>query len=793
MLTLSEEDSELITKYVDMISMHCRLISDLLRRSSAAEARPQSAHGDAFNSAIDSIGAAADALSGSFQHARSSAAYSPNPPTVSSSVAAAPPIEAESSLHTVVPRKRGRPRKSDAYVFSHYDAASAAFKPAFPAADTTTNNVDPQADLIVTPPTKRRGRPPRDLGTELAPTFALYVDEQYPNAEKHLARQKLQRDLATRGISLPDIDDTSHLESPSVHAKEVISYLWNKWWHLPQVQKDHYLHRTRTEIRAHPEAMQSLVTRFPVPPEALLQVQSVAMSSSQSARSQLPLGSPTGTSPYAQQQHQQQQQQQKHTRPIKPNPPASSSQTGTSTPLPALDAYTLFCREQAPRVRSQFPDWTEEDIDRRLATQWKCMEDEERKKYEEKSLTISRRSTGSGVLPGDMAPIQWTKARGGSRRAYVIFCRYNRNSISKEHPDWELPDINKELGRRWKDLPSKEKEEYYRLERIESGTYTSEDLRGGALNSASSSPSLLPSDIKSAEALQQKVQGMEQDANAREADTVETPQSGTSHSSTPSARGPSRAYILFSRLNRSEVSKRLQDNDLATVNRELNRIWNEMSPEERSMWEERAAATPKSGPNFTVIGDAAKDSRQQQQKETTPSSMSAEAHQPAMEGRGTSGNDNKNTTAKLGSPTYDDGEVEDVDIDDDGNSLPSPSRGRTATFAAGARNGGGSGGEISSHSAKVSNSPNRDANPKTPQSFHPRSTNGNSNTYPTKNYTTDDLPTPPLTTSSSTFIGAPTSSSKQKRTIATTELSRNGNEADQDQVASLSKFGTQSE
>ncbi|PIA18230.1 hypothetical protein COEREDRAFT_18120, partial [Coemansia reversa NRRL 1564] len=54
------------------------------------------------------------------------------------------------------------------------------------------------------------------------------------------------------------------------------------------------------------------------------------------------------------------------------------------------------------------------------------------------------------------------------RRAYVLFCRQERPLLVHANPQWDLPTVNKELGRKWKELTPDQKEVFYDLERKES-------------------------------------------------------------------------------------------------------------------------------------------------------------------------------------------------------------------------------------------------------------------------------------------------------------------------------------
>ncbi|KAJ2464960.1 hypothetical protein EV174_006730, partial [Coemansia sp. RSA 2320] len=61
------------------------------------------------------------------------------------------------------------------------------------------------------------------------------------------------------------------------------------------------------------------------------------------------------------------------------------------------------------------------------------------------------------------------------------------------------------------------------------------------------------------------------------------------------SKGPSKAYVFYSRVVRKTVSDSHPEWDLATINRELGRMWKALPTDERQMWESRAMATTNSG------------------------------------------------------------------------------------------------------------------------------------------------------------------------------------------------------
>ncbi|KAJ1917495.1 hypothetical protein H4219_003177 [Mycoemilia scoparia] len=598
----------LIIKCIDMITMHTNMVSKLLSRArsstantSTVSATNENANGNSSDVGLDNLSAAYENLKSTLQRTANGGAgsgrASPSAPATNSSggVGAAtsgsameiehpkPPvaIAAAGGVATppqqVIPRKRGRPRKSDTFIYTHYDTSTPKNNSFYTTAPGQNLGLATQAGMLVTPPTKRRGRPPRDLGSELEPTFALYAKQHYEGCENKLTEKKKSTVSSDQAVSA------------SVSKDEIMSYLWSQWWYLPQLQKDQYLHRVRLDMRASPEEVQKMVETYPLPQEGVAQVRAVAVNGA--SRHHSPSVTPGG-------KVQSQASQQ------------DSRKDDRQTPQPTVDAYSVFCSEQMPRVRQQFPDWTIEDVERRLAIQWKNMEDEERKQYEGNGKVYFERSSSAkstdalGSSPSGHGGSSWAKARGGSRRAYVIFCRHMRPGISLGKEGWDLPDVNKELGRRWKELPSEEKEKYYAMERAESGYNTNDDL------SRSGSP--VPLTPKSTSL--QKQPKTPTTTESDKAKHTETKAHAASPSTTPTSsqplqsKGPSKGYFLFSRTTRPSIVSRLGNGDLMAINRELQSTWNSLSSEEKKAWDDKASDNSSSSKN----GSGAPTQKQQE-------------------------------------------------------------------------------------------------------------------------------------------------------------------------------------
>ncbi|KAJ2790155.1 hypothetical protein H4R20_007060, partial [Coemansia guatemalensis] len=190
-----------IEKCVDMISMQCKMIANMLRRSRdasgvASNSRQDTSPSEGNEGMVDMLNNAVSTLSSTVRH-------------VSSELG--PNGDSQSAV-----RKRARMRHGSALPESFDDSHLSAEALSL---HTTTP-----------PPAKRRGRPPRDYGDELGPAFAMYASENYPRAEQSI----LARAGAAAGTRVPK--------------NEVLRAVWDTWWLSAQAMKDKYLTLSRHEM-----------------------------------------------------------------------------------------------------------------------------------------------------------------------------------------------------------------------------------------------------------------------------------------------------------------------------------------------------------------------------------------------------------------------------------------------------------------------------------------------------------------------------------------------------------------
>ncbi|KAJ2761543.1 hypothetical protein IWQ57_006021, partial [Coemansia nantahalensis] len=276
------------------------------------------------------------------------------------------------------------------------------------------------------------------------------------------------------------------------------------------------------------------------------------------------------------------------------------------------------------------------------------------------------------------------------RRAYVLFCRQERPVLVQANPHWDLPTVNKELGRKWKELTAEQKEAYHDLERKEAELRASQ---GGAPHATPSRHSHGSDPYGARDASDASGAGFRRSGSyadstqytptgpagsralgAGSALTRASGKSGALGSGNPN-KGPSKAYVFYSRMNRRTVTSEHPDWDLATVNRALGRMWQALSLDERQSWEGRAGSGAAGGPTDS---ESSTTTPHQRASPAAPAHAAAAALQAAGENGTASAPATPASEVQTPTPKDDamcvsprdlgddaDGIAEDVDMQDD--------------------------------------------------------------------------------------------------------------------------------
>ncbi|KAJ1966470.1 hypothetical protein GGI12_000045 [Dipsacomyces acuminosporus] len=540
------------------------MIGNMLRRSRdasgvAADSSYETTSPDTREAALDMLSSAVGALSSTVRSASGDgSSYSGNPHALS--------------------RKRSR----DSRIY----AANGE------AIDDSSAHGDQASILPSTPPpAKRRGRPPRDYGEELGQAFSMFASENYLLAEQTI------RERVGGG---PD---------KAIPKPDVLRAVWDNWWLSSQMLKDKYLSRSRHEMAVNETHMLGLMIEYPLPDEG------------SAAQANLRQGHT----------HTQQRQQSR-------------------SPEPA-DPFNAFLREQIPLLREKVPDWSYDEILRRLKVNWNSMSPIDRERYStgaganaaanggvgNRHLQHNTHPSATGASPyghsgTGRAYSSRAKFHSAPRRAYVLFCKQERPILAQANPTWDLPTVNKELGRKWKSLSPEERQEFFDLERKESesrqtGVISPGTAVGGASGTYSTGTTPMGSHNTAGYANGQPITPTGSSGGARlSGGQAALPfirpggRSGTPGMGNPN-KGPSKAYVYYSRLTRKSITAKHPDWDLATVNRELGRLWKAMSAEERQSWEKRSAAEADSA--------AGTPNRNESPTHGTSHSLTASIHAPS--------------------------------------------------------------------------------------------------------------------------------------------------------------------
>jgi high mobility group protein B2 len=134
-------------------------------------------------------------------------------------------------------------------------------------------------------------------------------------------------------------------------------------------------------------------------------------------------------------------------------------------PKGAKSAYICFVEDTRKKAKStvNFTEFSKE-----CSEKWKGMSPKDKKRYEELAATDRARFDKEME---SYTPDASAKGKRGVKRkkdpnqpkrswsAFFFFSDEFRPVIRKQHPDWKVGDIAKELGRRWDECKNKEKYE----------------------------------------------------------------------------------------------------------------------------------------------------------------------------------------------------------------------------------------------------------------------------------------------------------------------------------------------
>lgn len=139
-------------------------------------------------------------------------------------------------------------------------------------------------------------------------------------------------------------------------------------------------------------------------------------------------------------------------------------------PKGALNSYAAFvqvCRDEHKRKHPE-DQIVFAEFSKKCAERWRSMKDKEKKRFED--IAAKDKARYQREMAGYIPPA----GEGGSSRkrqkkdpnapkralsAFFFFCGEFRASIKADHPDYNVGEIAKELGKRWEKVTDKSKYE----------------------------------------------------------------------------------------------------------------------------------------------------------------------------------------------------------------------------------------------------------------------------------------------------------------------------------------------
>lgn len=89
-----------------------------------------------------------------------------------------------------------------------------------------------------------------------------------------------------------------------------------------------------------------------------------------------------------------------------------------------------------------------------------------RSKSQDDSKSKSRSDSSSESRSPVQSPVKKPAKKEKKPRkksAYFFFCDKQRKKIMKEHPQWKLPQVSKELGKQWRELDARKKRRFVKM------------------------------------------------------------------------------------------------------------------------------------------------------------------------------------------------------------------------------------------------------------------------------------------------------------------------------------------
>jgi len=184
-------------------------------------------------------------------------------------------------------------------------------------------------------------------------------------------------------------------------------------------------------------------------------------------------------------------------------------------PKKPLASYMFFSKDVRPQVKEDNPEMKFGDIAREVSRRWKEISDDDKTQFEdlaakdrvryeeeckEAGIEVKAKKEPAKKEPAKKAPAKKAPAKKApakkkaapvveevleesdeseeeveveveksppkkksSRKkptGYILFCQENRTAVKEDNPNWKVPQVTKELSKRWKDLDEDERDEF---------------------------------------------------------------------------------------------------------------------------------------------------------------------------------------------------------------------------------------------------------------------------------------------------------------------------------------------
>ncbi len=158
----------------------------------------------------------------------------------------------------------------------------------------------------------------------------------------------------------------------------------------------------------------------------------------------------------------------------------TTTTTVVKTRKRARSAYTLYSSDPAVReaVKTAHPDADFGSQSKIIATQWKELPEEQKKKYQEASDQEKAEMTAAKLATGTTST---GKVRKRARSAYTLYTMDAevKAKVKVDHPDADFTDFSKILAAQWKQLPEDQKKTYQEASEAEKTEMASQTVVSG--------------------------------------------------------------------------------------------------------------------------------------------------------------------------------------------------------------------------------------------------------------------------------------------------------------------------